>query len=36
MPDAFSMNSTEEGVRAATSPSAICSAWSAFQRSARD
>ena len=32
MPEAFSMNSTEEGVSSATSPSRISAAWSALKR----
>ena len=35
MPEAFSMNSTDDGVRAWTSPPAISAAWSAFQPSAQ-
>ena len=33
MPEAFSMNSTDEGVRAATSPAAIAAALSALKSS---
>ena len=35
MPEAFSMNSTEDGVRASISPAAMASAWLPLKRSAK-